>query len=546
MGALYFIIYPTRNPKINLEYIKSFMNMKNRGEFYSKIEVEESVDITRVNPMVNIKRYLTRDEIQKYRQMSFVYGYHRMSVNDFTFNGMQPFEDPIQNQISRYPELKGRVKRKLMCNGEIYNYNKLREENGFGERDLQSECDVEIILPLYIKYGIENTIKMIDGEYSFILTENLETFDYKNMNIYVASDFIGTRPLYMVKSYSEPLFYLFTTELKSVCHITDPDLYINEFPIGSYWEYKTGEIKSYVDWEYYKDINNCEYVNPTPDILRDVYGKIRETLVESVLEKYKMTECGVGILLSGGYSSALLTSIIARHVSSKVVVFTLIESDKERAERVIELLESKYKIEIEHHFVDYKDINMINEDIEEIVWANESMNYDLISKSICYYYLFKYIKMYTDIKVLLLGDGLNNYCINDELDDRQYQKESVNKMISDGREILVNTDKLSGWFGLETRYPYISQSCFELILKIHPKLKRSQYYNTVDKIDKYIIRKAFDMEGYLPSELTWTKSKLGVDEVFKNELDRLLCSKSKSGDCREYIKEVYNKKFKFV
>ena len=53
----------------------------------------------------------------------------------------------------------------LICNGEIYNL-KLAKLSG---SDCSTGSDCEIILHMYEKYGIEYTLKMLDGVFAFTL-----------------------------------------------------------------------------------------------------------------------------------------------------------------------------------------------------------------------------------------------------------------------------------------------------------------------------------------------------------------------------------------
>ena len=67
----------------------------------------------------------------------------------------------------------------LICNGEIYNWKTLADENNFHTK---SSSDCEIILHMYKKYGIEKTVKSLDGVFAFVL------IDKTNNKIYAARD----------------------------------------------------------------------------------------------------------------------------------------------------------------------------------------------------------------------------------------------------------------------------------------------------------------------------------------------------------------------
>ena len=79
--------------------------------------------------------------------------FHRLAIMGLTPEGMQPFK------------MDGSY---VVCNGEIYGYEKCKAkllEKGYSFR---SGSDCEILLPLYKEYGVE-MFKMLDAEYALIL-----------------------------------------------------------------------------------------------------------------------------------------------------------------------------------------------------------------------------------------------------------------------------------------------------------------------------------------------------------------------------------------
>ena len=130
MGAVSFLIYNMTKPPINIDFSKSFIKMKHRGEDDTQVITESSPIITNFN-ISQISNYLSKREISEYCPFTFQYGYHRLSINDISLDGSQPFENPILHKSLKYPEIRNRPKRKLLCNGEIYNYKELVENNKF-------------------------------------------------------------------------------------------------------------------------------------------------------------------------------------------------------------------------------------------------------------------------------------------------------------------------------------------------------------------------------------------------------------------------------
>ncbi len=131
-----------------------------------------------------------------------MFGFHRLAINGLTPESSQPL-------------IKGDLI--LICNGEIYNYKELYalmtdnrgkyidnyeeylisnnlDENAPVLPSTQSDC--EIILWLYERYGIEHTLQLLDGVFSFILLDQRSTIGEPMM--YVARDPYGVRPLYCI------------------------------------------------------------------------------------------------------------------------------------------------------------------------------------------------------------------------------------------------------------------------------------------------------------------------------------------------------------
>ena len=100
------------------------------------------------------------------------FGFHRLRINGLDLKSNQPFH------------LKGCY---LICNGEIYNFEKLRKSYP----EYYSSSDCEIIIHLYRRHGIERTLQMLDGVFAFML------FDEVKNVVYAARDPIGIRPLFL-------------------------------------------------------------------------------------------------------------------------------------------------------------------------------------------------------------------------------------------------------------------------------------------------------------------------------------------------------------
>jgi asparagine synthase (glutamine-hydrolysing) len=526
MGALSLIVYNMKNPPIDITFTESFMAMKPRGPDDTNFVVQQSIPLSRIN-MDQAQLLLSKREIREYKQFTFMYGYHRLSINDLTLDGSQPFEDPIPHKVRKYPELRARPKRKLLCNGEIYNYHDLVASENLTERDLQSKCDVEIILPMYIKYGIEGCLDKIKGDYSFVLTENVETYDVKSIKAFVVRDILGTKPLYMIR-HTKEFFYMFASEIKGIPSsiVNDSNYEICEVPPGTYWSFQNAlnynqtirgngvnmdlMFTRYHDWNVYKGLHICTIDTADPNVLGDAYKTIKEKLTSAVTVRNNLTNVPVGVLLSG-FDSGIILSILAHNFqNTPLYAFTMgypNSPDVISAQKCVEYLENKLGIDIHHHIINIADLSNLLGDIETNIKAVETYDPTVVRQSLPYTIMFKYIQKQTDIKVLLTGEGLDELCGYKEfteLSDEDFQSKSVKLIKNISKYDIQRSDKLASSFNLEVRHPFLDEDFIKYVLTIHPKLRRPQKYAyNKPPIEKYIIRKAFDVDGVLNYETLW-------------------------------------------
>ena len=101
-------------------------------------------------------------------------GFHRLAIMGLHPQGMQPFE-----RDGSY----------VVCNGEIYGFEAMRDQLQAKGYSFQSDSDCEILLPLYREYGV-NMFQMLDAEFALVL------FDGREGGFIAARDPIGIRPLY--------------------------------------------------------------------------------------------------------------------------------------------------------------------------------------------------------------------------------------------------------------------------------------------------------------------------------------------------------------
>jgi len=503
MGGITFIVYTNQN--VGMNFLKSFMKLKHRGADNTCFVTESTQDIVNANVVLNqrVTSILSKSQLAAYQQHSFVYGYHHLANLDASHDAMQPFNDPIVHKMSKYPELRMRPARKMLCDGAVYNYLHLAPE--FTDRDVQSESDLEIILPLYIRngggeVGLTTTLDQLDAAFSLVITENVNTFVLNEINTFVARDHFGIKPLYYITDNRS--LWMFVSELKGIPQfiIANKQYMIRELDPGSYWSFQTKSITNYYTPEYTLDINNTD-----PETINEIFTTLKDLLIKSV-ERRCHSELPVGILLSGGFDSSIISSIVAHNLSedSELHLFTVGDSlgsetllDNHYAERCVQFLEKKFpKLKISFHDIHINEMDVLIADLKDIIYTIETDDLKLIRKAIPMYFLSRYIREHTDVRVLLTGDGL----------DELYNENVITALRS---KIFSIVDKIGSKFNLEMRFPYLNREFVEYHLRLSNLLKSPQIFdNTKRPIEKYLVRKAFDLGiEYLPREILWRSSK---------------------------------------
>lgn len=475
MGGLFFAVYATsKHTGIGKDFVDAFMNIKSRGTGSTEFITETSSDARR------FKNQMSKNDYINHNRYTFMYGYHRSVINDTTHNASQPFIDPAQYKFATYPELRTRPQRKLMCNGEIYNYQDIITTESFGDKDLQSVSDVEVILPLYIKYGLAETLDRCIGEFALVITENTSAVKEGDMQVFVARDQLGIRPLYMIQN-TQKTFFLFVSELKAVpAYCTGKDWETIVFPPATFWSFAE-RLDEAPFTSYYNTRTTYTYTDPVPAVLSDVYTRIRVTLISSVARRVPASG-KIGVLLSDGFNSSLLLSILSRQSSvSEIHAFSFGTAT------------GKDCVAQARQFCSVKHYN-IRDDLLELPSRYETY----VPPGYMGEFLLLKAAKENDIKVVLYG-GFLDVLFNTDQDNTV----AIDKLESLHLNELKHLDAISGRFDVELRYPYLDLEFVDLAMSIHPRLKARQMYNIArPSISKYLVRRSFN-DGYLSASLLW-------------------------------------------
>ena len=244
----------------------------------------------------------------------------RLAVVDLSPAGHQPMHD-ASGALS------------IVFNGEIYNFADLRAELIDKGHGFRSHSDTEVILAAYREWGKE-CLARFNGMFAFAL------FDARQQTVFLARDRAGEKPLFYHQAGG---VLRFASELKAL--LADPalarridpaalDCYLamgyvpgdrcmlqgfNKLPPAHalLFDLQTGQDKI---WRYWQ-LPELEATSSRPVDEAALLDEL-EALLEDAVRRQMVADVPVGVLLSGGLDSSLITAMAVRS-SSQVQTFTI-------------------------------------------------------------------------------------------------------------------------------------------------------------------------------------------------------------------------------
>ncbi len=231
-------------------------------------------------------------------------GHRRLSIIDTSEASNQPMQDEHQ----RYT---------LVFNGEIYNFQSIRQELQQLGYNFSTEGDTEVLLKAYMAWG-KKCLTKLNGFFAFAI------YDAQEGSLFVARDRIGIKPLLY---YIDEDKFLFGSEMKAVLSYGIPRR-LNHDAMRMYFElnYTPAPLTMIEGVQklppgHYLIItkNNIEtqayYELPVHDHITN-YEAAQSALMERLHESVKMrmvADVPIGAFLSGGIDSSVITAIASEY-----------------------------------------------------------------------------------------------------------------------------------------------------------------------------------------------------------------------------------------
>jgi asparagine synthase (glutamine-hydrolysing) len=320
-------------------------------------------------------------------------GFRRLSIID-----LQCGHQPLSNEDGTIW---------IVFNGEIYNFQELREFLLGKGHVFKTQSDTEVIVHLYEEYGPQ-CLEMLRGMFAFAI------WDEKAKTLFLARDRVGIKPLYYCLTDTS---LVFASEIKAI--LADPAinreivpqvidrfltfLYvpgqetllkgIQKLAPGHYLLIRNGKpmIQQYWDLRFAEPTRGQSLKDAEADLLR---------LLAETVELHMIADVPLGVLLSGGVDSTGVLSFAVHGTDKKISSFTVGFSGGEVAD------ERPYaRLAAETFGTQHHDMTITAKDfaafMPQYVWHMEEPVCE--PPAVAMYYISKLARSY--VKVLLSGEG---------------------------------------------------------------------------------------------------------------------------------------------
>ncbi|CAI5971580.1 unnamed protein product [Closterium sp. NIES-65] len=390
----------------------------------------------------------------------------------------------------------------VAVNGEIYNYQQLRDE--LKDRhtfNTGSDCEYED--------AGEQAVQKLDGIFAFLLLNT------KDGSYIAARDPIGVCPLYIGWGRDGSMW--FASEMKA---LKDDCERFETFPPGHIYSSNDHTLRRWYNPAWYDEhIPSAPY---DPLALRAAF--------EKAVVKRLMTDVPFGVLLSGGLDSSLVAAVAQRHLASteagkqwgpqlhSYCIGLENAPDLRAAKEVADYIGTNHH---ELHFTVQEGIDAIS----EVIYHTETYDVTTIRASTPMFLLSRKIKA-LGVKMVLSGEGsdevFGGYLYFHKAPSKEeFHVETCHKLKALHMYDCLRANKATSAWGLEARVPFLDKEFLDVAMSIDPQYKMIRKED--GRIEKWVIRRAFDDEEkpYLPKHILYRQKEQFSDGVGYSWIDGL-------------------------
>jgi asparagine synthase (glutamine-hydrolysing) len=248
-------------------------------------------------------------------------GQTRLSIIDLNERSNQPFHSGNGRYVAVY-------------NGEVYNFQSLRQELIKMGVEFRTTSDTEVVVEAFAQWG-EQSASRLEGMFAAVI------LDKKERKLFLLRDRLGKKPLFYFIS---PDAFAFASEIKALVaaqkvlgkfdlnmgalssflhlgYIPEPETIYNnvfKFPAGSF-----GTITENLQLKT-TSYGRVEHIRVTSEIKDPLTAKeTLKQLMRDAVDKRLISDVPLGVFLSGGTDSALVTAFASKSIGDKLKTFSI-------------------------------------------------------------------------------------------------------------------------------------------------------------------------------------------------------------------------------
>ena len=458
-------------------------------------------------------------------------GHRLLKIQDLSQKSFQPYK------YGKYV---------MSYNGEIYNYQIIREQLEKENIFFESSGDTEVLIKCFEEYGVNRTLNMIEGCFAIAL------YDTVNDILYLIRDRVGIKPLHY---YINNEGIIFASEIKAILQNKEVrknynleniiislacrlwmhpkwTMFNNIFNVepGTYLKIEKDNVKEikYYDLKYTNELNDEKIA------IQEVGNEFEKTIKSKLISKVP-----IAAFLSGGIDSSLVCKIAQDKIKNRLNTYTICY-EKDDDQDLIHAKELAEKENFKQHNILIKQEDYTIKNIDEVIYAVEEILIDKVYLPVYFNYreakkdgftvvlngqgsdevwlgyifnwnIFNYTKETDNVEKLIesyympnmifkgkfkkdfnenikntlkkyLKDTLEKYSKNEN--DDKLNDYSIMSIKTILHDLLLQEDKLAMAHSVESRVPFVDDhKLIELSMKMPSKLKIK------DGREKYILRK---------------------------------------------------------
>ena len=270
-----------------------------------------------LDDMLNVIRHRGPDDCGEYLDQDVALGMRRLSIIDLS-GGKQPISNEDGTIVTVF-------------NGEIYNFQALREQLSSRGHELRTACDTEVIVHLYEDFG-EDCVQHLRGMFGFAL------WDARRRRLLVTRDRLGIKPLYFAVSGGR---LIFGSEIKAILQHPVAQVHLNIEGLSKFLSLKYVPAPQTMFEGVYALPPGCSLTcdangikirrywdvsftnHGTGERSEESYVEQLDALLRECVKLHLVSDVPFGAFLSGGLDSSTIVALMSQFLNEPVKTYSV-------------------------------------------------------------------------------------------------------------------------------------------------------------------------------------------------------------------------------